>query len=298
MKSKPLILTIVGAIVLIAIFTLASNDDSTPTPVSESKQQLTLSDVHGLEVAIDDPDKLYLPNHQGLYSQEADGIMEKIGSISDDFMGFAVSPSEPSVFYASGHPKTGGNFGVISTSDGGTSWEDISEGLDGPVDFHTMAIDNADDQLIYGYYRGALQRSLDRGASWQYLENAPDQIIQLSAGSSEGQLYVSTVSGLYVSSDNGETWKLIDSLPGTITAVEINPTNSTIFAYSVNRGLVISEDKGETWSEVDRSSSYGQVLYIASSKLDPQQVYFVTKALEIYESTDGGKTWRTRNQDA
>jgi len=294
MKSKPLILTIVGAIVLIAIFTLASNDDSTPTPVSESKQQLTLSDVHGLEVAIDDPDKLYLPNHQGLYFQEEDGRIQKVGSINDDFMGFTVSPSEPSVFYASGHPRTGGNFGIIRTSDGGTSWEDISEGLDGPVDFHTMAIDNTDDQLLYGYYRGALQRSTDAGTSWQYLENAPDQIIQLSAGENEGQLYASTVSGLFVSQDKGSSWDAVKSINETITAIEINPTSGQMFAYGVNSGLLTSTDNGVNWDKASFGSESEQVLYVASSKSDPEQVYLITKSLEIYKSSDGGETWNLR----
>ncbi len=294
MRNKSFILVIIGITALFAVFTLFNNEESISNPSADSKQQQTLSDVHGLEVAIDNPDKLYLPNHQGLYFQEEDGRIQKVGSINDDFMGFTVSPSEPSVFYASGHPRTGGNFGIIRTSDGGTSWEDISEGLDGPVDFHTMAIDNTDDQLLYGYYRGALQRSTDAGTSWQYLENAPDQIIQLSAGENEGQLYASTVSGLFVSQDKGSSWDAVKSINETVTAIEINPTSGQMFAYGVNSGLLTSTDNGVNWDKASFGSESEQVLYVASSKSDPEQVYLITKSLEIYKSSDGGETWNLR----
>ena len=294
MRNKSFILVIIGITALFAVFTLFNNEESISNPSADSKQQQTLSDVHGLEVAIDNPDKLYLPNHQGLYFQEEDGRIQKVGSINDDFMGFTVSPSEPSVFYASGHPRTGGNFGIIKTSDGGTSWEDISEGLDGPVDFHTMAIDNTDDQLLYGYYRGALQRSTDAGTSWQYLENAPDQIIQLSAGENEGQLYASTVSGLFVSQDKGSSWDAVKSINETVTAIEINPTSGQMFAYGVNSGLLTSTDNGVNWDKASFGSESEQVLYVASSKSDPEQVYLITKSLEIYKSSDGGETWNLR----
>jgi len=294
MKSKTFILVIIGLIGLIVIFALPNNEEPTSPSDNNAEQQLTLSDIHGLEVAIDDPDKLYLPNHQGLYSQGEDGRIQKVGSIRDDFMGFVISPSDSSTFYASGHPRTGGNFGVIRTSDSGTSWEDISEGLDGPVDFHTMAIDVADNQLLYGYYRGALQLTTDAGASWQYLDNAPDQIIQLSAGEKDDQLYASTVSGLFVSQDKGKNWAQVDSMNETVTAIEVNVNSGQMFAYGVNSGLLISTDSGVSWEKTSFGSEGEQVLYIASSKSDPEQVYLITKSLGIYKSTDSGETWNLR----
>jgi photosystem II stability/assembly factor-like uncharacterized protein len=292
MNNKLFILIIVGIVSLFVAMALFSDEE--PTQTSETQPQLRLSDIHGLEVDIDNPDRLYLPNHQGLYVQESDGVLRKAGSISDDFMSFALSPSESGVFYASGHPKTGGNFGLTKTTDGGDSWTKVSDGLDGPVDFHTMAIDNNNDQLIYGYYRGALQRSDDGGTSWQYLANAPDQIIQLSAGKNEGQLYAATVGGLQISQDKGESWTAIESIEETVTAIEVNASNGQMFVYGVNSGLIVSDNKGETWTEVGYDSIDDQVLFIASSRTNPNQVYLVTKSLEIYKSNDSGETWSVR----
>ena len=290
MNNKLFISIVIGAALLFVAFAVFNDAE----PTSNTQPRLELSDIHGLEVAIDNPDKLYLPNHQGLYVQEADGVLRAVGSINDDFMSFAVSPSEPAVLYASGHPKTGGNFGLIKTTDEGQSWTNISDGLDGPVDFHTMAIDNTDNQLMYGYYRGALQRSNDGGLSWEYVENTPEQIIQLSAGQNEGQLYAATVTGLMVSEDKGSNWEALSPIQQTVVAIEVNASSGQMFAYGVDSGLIVSDDKGETWAEAGSNAIDDLVLFIASSRTNPEQVYFVTKSLDIYQSADGGETWNLR----
>ena len=160
MNNKIVWTVIAIVLVIFGAFALSSDNEKENDEV-DANQSLSLSDIHGLEVDINDSDRLYLPNHQGLYVQGADGTISKIGEISDDFMGFSVSPTDNNVFFASGHPRTGGNFGLIKSVDGGVNWQDLSDGLNGPVDFHTMAVDSKNDDYIYGYYAGALQRSLD-----------------------------------------------------------------------------------------------------------------------------------------
>lgn len=288
------ILWIVIAVVLVIFGALVfSSDSEQENGDSDTGQSLSLSDIHGLEVDIDDSDRLYLPNHQGLYVQGADRAITRVSKVSDDFMSFAVSPTDSSVFYASGHPKTGGNFGLIKSTDSGVTWQDVSDGLNGPVDFHTMAVDSKNGDNIYGYYAGALQRSLDGGESWEYLNNAPNQIIQLSAGSAEDQIYAATTNGLYVSDNQGDSWKLAAFEGETVIAIEVNPVSSQLIANTNAQGLVLSDDNGETWNRSDFGTS-DTVLYIASSVSEPTKSYLVTKSLKIYQSTDSGLTWSTR----
>lgn len=282
-----LVIGIIGGFLLIS----RPSDDNTVENGNDTN--LTLSDIHGLEVDINNPDRLYLPNHQGLYVQEADGVIKKQSEISDDFMSFAVHPSDESVFYASGHPRIGGNFGLIKSVDGGVSWQDVSEGLNGPVDFHTMAVDSEDVDHIYGYYAGALQRTLDGGDSWEYLNNAPDQIIQLSNGNKQGQLYAATTNGLYVSNDQGNSWELAAFEGETVIAIEVNPSSGQMLANTNSQGLMLSGDGGKTWEKSDFSTS-NTVLYIASSASEPTKSYLVTKSLKIYQSSDSGGSWSLR----
>lgn len=292
MNNKIVWIVIAIVLVIFGVFALSSDNEKENNEVN-ANQSLSLSDIHGLEVDINDSDRLYLPNHQGLYVQGTDGIISKIGEISDDFMGFSVSPTDNSVFFASGHPRTGGNFGLIKSVDGGESWQDVSDGLNGPVDFHTMAVDSKNDDYIYGYYAGAVQRSLDGGASWEYLNNAPDQIIQLSAGIKQGQIYAATSNGLYLSDDQGNSWNLFAFEGETVIATEVNPTSGQIIANTSVRGLVASSDNGKTWINSDFSIT-DTVIYTASSVSEPNKSYLVTKSLKIFKSTDSGATWKLR----
>lgn len=292
MNNKIFWIVIAVVVVIFGAFALLSNSEQ-ENGDTDTNQSLSLSDIHGLEVDIDDSDRLYLPNHQGLYVQGADGAISRVSKVSDDFMSFAVSPTDSNVFYASGHPKTGGNFGLIKSLDGGVTWQDVSEGLNGPVDFHTMAVDSKNGGNIYGYYAGALQRSLDGGESWEYLNNAPNQIIQLSAGSAEDQIYAATTNGLYLSDNQGDSWKLAAFEGETVIAIEVNPVSGQLIANTNAQGLVLSDDNGETWSGSDFGTS-DTVLYVASSVSEPTKSYLVTKSLKIYQSTDSGLTWSTR----
>ncbi len=292
MNNKIFWIVIAVVVVIIGVFVLAS-DDQQGGEDTATTQSLSLSDIHGLEVDINDSDRLYLPNHQGLYVQGADREITRASEISDDLMSFVVSPTDNSVFYASGHPKTGGNFGLIRSDDGGVTWKAVSEGLDGPVDFHTMAIDAKDDDYIYGYYAGALQRSLDRGESWEYLNDAPDQIIQLSAGVAQGQLYAATTNGLYRSDDRGESWDQFAFDGETIIAIEVNPTSGQLIANTSAQGLVFSNDKGQTWNKSEFGAT-DTVLYLSSSASEPEKSYLITKSLKIYKSVDNGATWSLR----
>ena len=292
MKNKIFILIVIGIVSLFIAFALF-NDNESNTSTLDTQPQLRLSDIHGLEVAIDNPDKLYLPNHQGLYSQEPDGVLQKVGDISDDLMSFAVSPSDSTVFYASGHPKTGGNFGLIMSSDAGGSWGNVSEGLNGPVDFHSMAVDSVNDQHIYGYYQSALQRSVDGGNTWEYLDNAPAQIVQLSSGATEGLVYAATTNGIYGSNDSGDSWSLIAFEGETIYAIEPIRGRKELLAFSAVSGMQLSSEGATNWQSINFSES-DPVLYIASSPSDSSKVYLITKSLGIYKSEDGGLTWAAR----
>ena len=293
MNNKYFLFALVAIVTIGVVVLFAEEDTQEEVTSSEVQSGLRLSDIHGLEVDIVDPEKIYLANHQGLYMQESDGIIKKVGTISDDFMGFSVDPIDPATFYASGHPKTGGNFGITKTINNGQSWNDVSEGLGGPVDFHTMAVDNSDANIIYGYYQGALQRTIDGGQTWQYAKNAPSQIIQLSAGSEKNSVYAATTNGLHISNDSGETWSILRLADNTVVAVEVNQKNNSILASTVDQGLLQSKDNGKTWQEVDFEKSE-TVLYIATSPSEESRSYLATKTLKIYQSDDGGETWSLR----
>jgi hypothetical protein len=139
---------------------------------------------HGLAVDAADTSRLYLATHDGLFILELkDDTAYPISEIRQDLMGFTPDPGDPSILYASGHPAGGGNLGLILSEDGGRSWRQLAEGVDGPADFHQLTVSATDPRTIYGAYRGQLQVSPDGGRTWEIVGPAPEGLIDLAASS-------------------------------------------------------------------------------------------------------------------
>ena len=122
-----------------------------------------LGHLHG---AVVDGADLLVGTHDGVHRVSIDsGTARRVGDSTDDFMGFAGDPS--GLLVASGHPGLGSTLpnplGLITSTDGGTSWEPVS--LTGEVDFHSLAVDG--DQVVGWDTRGPVLWSTDRGATWQ-----------------------------------------------------------------------------------------------------------------------------------
>ena len=135
--------------VVMALWSSASSEPTNGlTPVS------AFTHAHGLALDISDPTKLYIATHEGLYLLSNDKDLYRVGKTRDDLMGFSIDANTPGTFYSSGHPSSGGNIGFQKTVDGGLTWQRVSLGLGGPVDFHAMTVSPADSNVVYGYFGG------------------------------------------------------------------------------------------------------------------------------------------------
>lgn len=244
--------------------------------------------VHGLAVDRQDPRQLLIATHHGLFRAGPDGNAQLISAVQD-FMGFNPHPSDPGTLYASGHPATGGNLGFIASRDGGVTWEQISPGIDGPVDFHQMTVSPADPQRIYGAY-GGLQVSSDGGKTWKVAGPLPDGLIDLAASAKDkDRLYAATEAGLALSRDGGVTWEaLIDGLP--VAMVEVT-RDGALHAFVLGQGLVRSAEAPLDFQTV--SSDWGEryVLHLAVDPADPDRMFAATQDGSVLASKDGGATW-------
>lgn len=266
-----------------------SGSATTLNPVS------AITHGHGLAVDIADPSRLYIATHHGLLMLQNDKDLFRIGRSQDDYMGFSPHPTDPKALFSSGHPRTGGNIGVQRSDDGGVTWQRITSGVNGPVDFHAMAISPANPNLMYGWYQGALQRSQDGGNNWEVVTRNIPQIIQLIADpKDENTIYATTPQGLLVSTNKGADWaNAADALQnGAVVALAINPQDSAkMLSFSQQLGLARSADSGKTWEKIDETFGGETVLFIAIDKQQPDTVYTLTESNAIYKSTDRGNSW-------
>jgi photosystem II stability/assembly factor-like uncharacterized protein len=184
-----------------------------------------------------------------------DKDLYQVGKSKDDYMGFSPHPQDSKVFFSSGHPSFGGNIGFQKSEDGGFAWKKIANGVDGPVDFHAMAVSPANPDLMYGWYKGSIQRSTDGGRNWEIV-NRNILAVQLTADTKdENTVYAATPQGqgILVSRDKGATWTMLskDLEGGQISVVAVNPDATKMLTYSEKLGLAKSIDSGATWQKVD-----------------------------------------------
>ena len=250
---------------------------------------------HGMAVDVNDPNKLYIATHHGLYALVNDKDLYQVGNNSNDYMGFSPDAKDPKVFFASGHPETGGNIGFQKSEDGGFTWKVVSDGIGGPVDFHALSVSPVNPNLVYGWYQGQLQRSTDGGKNWEAFKNG-FVIVSLTADpNDENVVYAITPqgNGVMVSKDKGMSWNILskDLQGGLTSSFAVDPADSHIMlSHSEKLGLAKSTDSGVTWQKINQSFD-GDILYIAYDKTQPNRVYGLSTTNSIYKSLDSGQTW-------
>lgn len=249
---------------------------------------------HGLAVDGADSKKLFIATHHGLFVLLNDRDLYRVGRQEDDYMGFIAHPADPRAFFSSGHPSGGGNLGFQRSSDGGKTWSRVSDGLNGPVDFHAMTVSPADPAVVYGWYRGELQRSSDGGRSWQAFPTG-FVVVALAADPKDPDVVyaASPQRGLMISRSGGKDWSalLSDYDGGQAATISVDPTDALrLFASTEKLGAVRSIDGGTSWKKFEVEFD-GTVLHFAFDNRKPGTIYVLTHNNVLYKTTDGGDTW-------
>ncbi|HZJ01555.1 MAG TPA: glycosyl hydrolase [Gemmatimonadaceae bacterium] len=192
-----------------------------------------------------------------------------------------VHPKNPDVVYvaALGHvwgPNT--ERGVFKSENGGKSWRRILYQSDsaGAID---LAMDANDPNTLYAAFWHAYRQP------WKLVSGG-------------------TGSGLFKSTDGGETWNNITRNPGLPTGVlgkigvTVSPANSKrVWALieADSGGVFRSDDGGATWTKTNSERNLRQRAWyytrIYADTKDTNTVYALNTGM--YRSTNGGKTFRS-----
>lgn len=283
----------ITSLLLFSVAILAGCQDA---PANNLYPEESIAHAHGLAVDSADPNKLYVATHYGLYVLVNETDLYRIGALKDDYMGFSVHPTNAQTFYSSGHPSTSGNLGIQKSEDGGVTWEKIGNGVNGPVDFHAMAVSAAHPDILYGYDAGALQRSVNGGKDWEVLAKEFPVVVHFTPDpSDENTIFAGTLQqSVLVSNDKGLNFKpAFEELKDTVViALAIDPQNSqTMLSFSLKLGLAKSNDAGKTWEKINENFDGDMLLYIAFDKNTAGKAYALTKNNAIYKSSDGWNRW-------
>jgi photosystem II stability/assembly factor-like uncharacterized protein len=251
----------------------------------------------------------------------------KTGSVG----AIAIAESDPNVIYAGmGEAAIRGNVsngdGVYKSTDGGKTWKNV--GLAKTYQISRVRVHPKNSDLVYVAAQGhvwasnserGIYRSKDGGKTW-------DKVLFVSDKTGASDLVMDPTnprilyagfwqvyrkpwalvsggpeSGLYRSTDGGDTWKkLTEGLPeGTvgIVGVAISPARSdrvwAIFESKEKGGVYRSDDGGEKWTRVNSENKLRQrAWYYSRIYADPknaESVYVLNTG--FYRSSDGGKTF-------
>lgn len=262
-----------------------------PARAAETVKLNEVSHLHGIAVDPSDPSRLFLASHHGVWVTNPDGTATRVSDNRNDYMGFTPNPAQPGAFFASGHPERGGNLGVLVSTDGAKTWKQLSAGVNGPVDFHSMDVSPADPSVLYGHY-GSVQVSRDAGRTWTITGKPPADMFDLAASAKEpNTVYAATRSGLMVSRDAGRTWQAayIVQRPATMVATT---ADGTAYAFQIGTGLLKTTEPGMAWQAVGNGFGDAVLLHLAVDPTSPERLYAVTDKSAILASPDGGKTWK------
>jgi photosystem II stability/assembly factor-like uncharacterized protein len=250
--------------------------------------------IHGLGIDPADRNILYIATHGDFYQSVNGGPPVKVDEKRADYMAFNAPYSQGVPLYASGHPSTGGNTGLIKSTDGGKTWQQVATILDPPVDFHAMGVSKSDPNLIIGFDSAGrgLFKTTDGGKNWQTLQ-FPEYISALAISTTDPNvIFAGTGKGIYRSNDGANTWTQLDQYKGLLIFALTFDENGALYASTEESGLSRSADLGQTWEKVNSPDltitsitvdSKNKIIYVAG--------YPPKGFQEVYSSRDDGKTW-------
>src|SRR3970040_2849587 len=225
--------------------------NSQDTVSSANSRTVDWRNIHGLGIDPTDRTILYIATHGDFYHSHDGNPPFKVDIVRADYMAFNAPPITGIPLYASGHPSTGGNTGLIKSIDGGQSWESVSKVLEPPVDFHAMSVSKSDPNTIIGFDSAGrgLFKTVDAGKIWETLQY-PNYISALAISPIDSQLvFAGTGKGIFQSNDGAKSWTLLDEYKEiTILALTFDE-NETLFA-SNQFGLSRSSDFGKSWENL------------------------------------------------
>jgi len=286
--ARPVLLAATAALAAVAVVgvvVLIGNDESESDATTAPGAPFGMAHVHGL--GIDPQDGALLAGtHYGAFRVDQDGRVEQVGP-TQDVMGFTVAGADH--YLASGHPgaeqaDAPPNLGLIESTDGGATWDSLS--LRGEADFHTL---EARHDRVYGNSGGRLMVSRDK-QTWD--ERASISIADLAVSPDDPDTVIATTEqGLSVSADGGETFTPVSDAPVMVLVTWTD--QGTIVGVDPQGAVHVSDDRGTSWER--RGTAGGQPAALTATA---DAVYVATVDGRIVESTDGGRTFDVRYQEA
>jgi photosystem II stability/assembly factor-like uncharacterized protein len=169
--------------------------------------------------------------------------------------------------------------GVYKSADGGKTWVQKNKGIDIKEPFAWQIVQREKDDALFliisrrsedgsigNENDGAVYKSVDGAENWTKISlpegtNAPTSLVIdeqnqnrliLSAWGrkTQGRFTPDIGGGIFVSDDEGKTWKQVMDKDQHIGAITLDTRNKRLYACGFNSSAYYSEDGAETWNRI------------------------------------------------
>jgi photosystem II stability/assembly factor-like uncharacterized protein len=233
-------------------------------------------------------------------------LSHDIGEAAMTFvMADPASNKESRTLYACAFGK-----GVYKSKDGGKTWEQKNNGIEGTEPLAWSMVRRAHDGALFLLLNrksetgnsgsdqdGALYRSDNAAEKWTKLSlpaetncptsllinpDNPDYLVLSAWGRSSRNGFSSGVGGgIFISKDDGKTWENVLNKDQYIHDLTYDPRNKRYYACGFNSSAYYSDDKAETWKRI-KGFNHKLGRRVDIDPLNPEMIYI---------NTYGGGVW-------
>ncbi len=212
---------------------------------------LSSAAVRGMAICKNQPSHMIVGTLAGAYVSSDGGRSWKNVGGTDllKARSVAIDPVDPKTLYV-------GTWRLVyKSTDFGETWTRLKNGMALDSDVFSISINERDPRIVYSSACSGVYRSTNRAQPWLRLRLLRSRLsirahLVTIDPTNDRRIYSGTTEGLFVSDDEGRTWKRITSDNLIINAVQIDPQNGRrILIGTEYEGILRSEDAGRTWKE-------------------------------------------------
>lgn len=204
----------------------------------------------------------------------------------------AIDPLDHNILYA------GTKQGIFKTTNAAKNWQNQSVNMT-KKDIKSIAIHPLKSNIIIaGTWGGGIFKSIDSGSNWTVANSGLTNplVYYVSTLNLDSLCFFScTMAGLFISKDEGTSWKFLENSPYPATYVAILKQNELLVGVKSN-GIFSSRDNGLTWYR----RSNGLFLSFENRYVSPtsiiahpedENILYISTDRGIYKTIDGAENW-------
>lgn len=257
------------------------------------RQSLPAGQVYSLALVPGRPGKVLIGTRRGVFASLDDGAtwshltaampeIEKITSL-------LVAADAPGTILAGSWQC------AYKSEDGGRSWRGLFKGMLRDSEVFSLTPVPGERGGLWASTCGWVYKSRDGGEEWsRFKEGMATRRVPSFAVLAGGRLAAGTTGGLYLSDDDGLTWRLATDPALAILAIATTPERpDRLLLGTEGSGVWVSEDRGITFTRAARGMTNVRVAALAA--LGRELVAAVNHAgpsSGIYSSIDHGRSFQ------